>query len=110
MRVSPANTKHGHLWAMPLPTEIEDRFVIMDNLHAEASWADQVRDAGDLLLEEAQTQGGRILSLSLHPWVLGQPHRIKHLEAVLEYLTAKEAVWSAGAGEILKAFEQQSAA
>lgn len=103
-------TRHGDLWAMPLPTEIEDRFVIMDNLHAEASWADQVRDACDLLLEEAKTQGGRILSLSLHPWVLGQPHRIKHLEAVLEYVTGKEEVWSAGAGEILKAFLEQSPA
>ena len=103
------NTKHGDLWAMPLSAEIEDRFLIVDNFHAEASWAEQVKDACDMLLEEAKTQGGRILSLSIHPWVLGQPHRIKHLEAVLEYLSGKEEVWSASAGEILDAFLRQPA-
>jgi allantoinase len=100
-------TKHGPLWTMPLSTEIEDRFVIMDNMHSEQSWSEQVMDACDLLLSEAETQGGRILSLTVHPWVLGQPHRIKHLESVFEYLSSKSEVWSAGAGEILNAFIKQ---
>ncbi len=98
------HTRHGDLWAMPLSTELEDRFVIMDNQHSEASWAQQVMDACDFLLAEANEQGGRILSLSLHPWVLGQPHRIKHLEAALEYVSCQPGVWSASAGAILDAF------
>jgi allantoinase len=104
----PFHTRHGDLWAMPLPTEIEDRFVIMDNQHAEASWAQQVIDAGQMLLAEARQEGGRILALSIHPWVLGQPHRIKHLETVLEALSAEPAVWCAGAGEILDSFVSQA--
>ncbi len=100
-------TRGGDLWAMPLSTELEDRFVVLDNQHAEASWAQQVMDACDLLLAEAAEQGGRILALSIHPWVLGQPHRIKHLEAVLEYVMAQPGVWSASAGEILDAFVAQ---
>jgi peptidoglycan/xylan/chitin deacetylase (PgdA/CDA1 family) len=102
------HTRHGDLWAMPLPTEIEDRFVIMDNQHAEASWAQQVIDAGQMLLAEARQEGGRILSLSIHPWVLGQPHRIKHLETVLEALSGEPEVWCAGAGEILDSFVSQA--
>jgi allantoinase len=105
----PFHTKHGDLWAMPLATELEDRFVVQDNLHSEASWADQVIDACDFLLQEAEEQGGRILSLSLHPWVLGQPHRMKYLEAVLENIQSRPDVWSAGAGEILATFRQQTA-
>jgi allantoinase len=104
------HTRGGDLWAMPLATELEDRFVVMDNQHAEASWAQQVMDACDLLLAEAEEQGGRILSLSLHPWVLGQPHRIKHLETALAYVMAQPGVWSAGPGEILVAFENQTSA
>ncbi len=100
----PFHTRHGDLWAMPLSTELEDRFVVMDNLHAEASWAEQVIDACTMLLDEAGRQGGRMLALSLHPWVLGQPHRMRHLETVLEHLSAQPGVWSAGAGEILDAF------
>jgi allantoinase len=100
-------TRNGPLWAMPLSTELEDRFVLLDKLHPAASWAEQVCDACDLLLQEAAREGGRILSLSLHPWVLGQPHRIKYLEQALEYISAQPGVWSASAGEILDAFVAQ---
>lgn len=101
------HTARGDLWAMPLSTELEDRFVLLDNLHPAASWAEQVRDACDLLLDEASREGGRILALSVHPWVLGQPHRIRYLEEALAYVTAQPGVWSAGAGAILDAFGAQ---
>jgi peptidoglycan/xylan/chitin deacetylase (PgdA/CDA1 family) len=98
------HTANGDMWSMPLCAELEDRFVIMDNQHSEASWSRQVRDACDMLLAEARDQGGRLLTLSLHPWVLGQPHRMRHLEEALEYLTAQPGVWNASPGEILDAF------
>ena len=101
------HTQQGDLWALPLATELEDRFVILDNQHAEASWAQQVMDACDLLLAESREQGGRLLTLSLHPWVLGQPHRIKHLEAALAHVMAQPGVWNAAPGAILDAFVAQ---
>lgn len=101
-------TAHGDLWAMPLSTELEDRFVLLDNLHPAASWAEQVMDACDLLLDEAAREGGRILALNVHPWVLGQPHRIRYLEQALEYVCAQPGVWCAPAGEILDAFAAQA--
>lgn len=100
-------TANGPLWALPLTTEIEDRFVVMDNQHSEASWAEQVKDACDLLLAESRDQGGRLLAISLHPWVMGQPHRMKHLEAALAYVLAQPGVWNAQPGEILAAFAAQ---
>jgi allantoinase len=100
-------TAHGDLWAMPLSTELEDRLVVMDNQHSEAAWAQQVMDACDYLLNEATEQGGRILSLSLHPWVLGQPHRIRHLEAALAYVMAQPGVWNTSAAEVLAVFVNQ---
>lgn len=102
-------TDAGPLWAMPLSNELEDRFIIMNNLHSEASYAEQICDACDFLLAESAAQGGRILALNLHPWMLGQPHRIKRLEQVLEYITAQPGVWSVGAGDILDAFKNNQA-
>ncbi len=102
-------TANGSLTAMPLPLEIEDRFVIMNNLHSEVSWAEQVLDSADLLEAEAARQGGRILSLNIHPWLLGQPHRIKHLEGVLENLSARPGVWCASADEIRQCWLSQQA-
>ena len=104
------HTQQGDLWSLPLSTELEDRFVLMDNQHSEASWAQQVMDACDLLLAESREQGGRLLTLSLHPWVLGQPHRIRHLEAALQYVMAQPGVWSAAPGVILDAFVGQGGA
>ena len=64
-----------------------------------------MQDACDLLLAEARQQGGRILALSVHPWMLGQPHRIAYLEQALAYIMAQPDVWSASAGEIADAFQ-----
>ncbi len=103
------NTAQGPLWSLPLTTEIEDRFVVMDNQHSEESWAEQVKDACDLLLAESREQGGRLLAISLHPWVMGQPHRMKHLEAALAYVLAQPGVWNAQPGEVLAEFAAQLA-
>jgi hypothetical protein len=80
----------------------------MDNQHSEESWSEQVKDACDLLLAESQEQGGRLLAISLHPWVMGQPHRMKHLEAALAHVLAQPGVWNAQPGEILSAFVRGS--
>lgn len=103
-------TDEGQLIAMPLSNELEDRFVLMNNLHSEQSWLEQVCDACDFLLEEAESQGGRILALNIHPWMLGQPHRIGKLEQALEYITGKSSVWSAGGSEIMRAWRAQQTA
>ena len=93
--------------AMPLSTELEDRFIMMNNLHSEAEYADQLIDAFDFLNEESAEQGGRLLAINLHPWLVGQPHRIGHLERALKHIAGHDSVWSAGAGEIRQAWLEQ---
>ena len=101
------NTKNGILTAMPLPTELDDYFIINNNLHSSEDWADQVEDAFEFLLKESETGGGRILALNIHPWVLGQPHRIQYLERVLEKLGNNSDVWSASASNIADSWKKQ---
>lgn len=102
------HTENGGLWAMPLSNELEDRFVVMSNGHSEQSWMEQVSDACDFLLDEAEKSGsGRILALNLHPWMLGQPHRIGKLEQALEYITSHAGVFSAPPAELLQHFARQ---
>jgi peptidoglycan/xylan/chitin deacetylase (PgdA/CDA1 family) len=100
------NTDSGRLWAMPLSNELDDSFIMTNNLHSEESYVDQIIDACDFLLKEANDQGGRILALNIHPWMLGQPHRIGALEMILEYLTAQD-IWSTSSNEILSFFIEQ---
>ncbi len=93
-------TENGEITAMPLATEVEDYFVIQQNLHSEESWMQQICDACDFLIDEANQQGGRMLSLTIHPWLMGQPHRIGYLEKALNYLSSKTEIWHAGANQI----------
>jgi len=103
----PFKTANGELTAMPLSTEIDDQFILLNNLHSEDSYVEQVCDACDFLINESKSQGGRILALNIHPWLLGQPHRIGKLEAALEYIMGKPEVWSASASDILDAWKSQ---
>ncbi len=103
----PFRTDAGALTALPLTTEIEDRFVLQNNLHSEDSWVEQVCDACDLLLAEGRAEGGRLLSLSIHPWLMGQPHRIGKLEKVLDHVLGSAGVWSATPSEIVASWRAQ---
>ena len=103
-------TKSGDLTALPLSLELDDAFVIANNQHSEWEYAEQIRDACDYLLAEADATGaGRLLALSIHPWLLGQPHRIGAFEAVLEHLAAQTGVWSASGADIVAAWREQQA-
>ena len=104
----PFRTDQGTLTALPLPLELDDQYIIGNNLHSEWEYASQLQDACDYLLAEAAATGsGRLLAVSVHPWLLGQPHRIAAFESVLAHVTAQPGVWSAGAAEIADAWLAQ---
>jgi allantoinase len=95
------------LHAMPLPNDIEDYTILIQNRHSEDEFTQQICDQFDVLCREAATQGGRILALALHPWVIGQPYRIGALERALAHVMGSGEVWAATAAEILDAFTAQ---
>jgi peptidoglycan/xylan/chitin deacetylase (PgdA/CDA1 family) len=81
-----------------IPNQIE-----WDDVHAlwlrkipTPRWPDLVCTAAERLAAE----GGRSFVLSLHPWVIGQPHRIRYLRAALDRLTRIEGLWPATAAEV----------
>ena len=94
--------------AMPHPIDIDDYTILVNNHHSEDEFTRAVTDQFDLLYREAEHAGGRIMAISLHPWVIGQPYRIGALEAALAHITRHAGVWSATGAEILDAFVAQS--
>lgn len=101
----PFHTESGPLVAMPHSTDLDDRKIIIDQKHDEVSFVEQIKDHYEYLSREAASKGGRVLSLNLHPWVIGQSHRIAALEEVLDFLSFKEDIWSASGSEILDAWQ-----
>jgi hypothetical protein len=59
----------------------------------------------DQLHEEGE-ESGTVMCVPLHPYLIGQPHRIGILEEALHYVTGHEKVWLATGREIASWYEQ----
>lgn len=95
------NTRAGHLMAMPHPIDIDDYTILVQNHHTENDFRDQLIDQFEGLYRESSPDNGRIMAISLHPWVIGQPYRIGALEEALAYIMRHSDVWPATGGDIL---------
>lgn len=100
-------TAHGPLVAMPHPIDIDDHTILIQNHHSDDEFRDQLCDQFDCLHEESATQGGRVMAISLHPWITGQPYRIGALEQALRHMLSRKGVWSATGAEIMDAWKAQ---
>jgi len=100
-------TKAGTIHALPHPTDLDDYTVLIQNHHSDAEFADQIVDQFEVMRAESERYGGRVMALALHPWLVGQPYRIKALADVLGWIVRQKGVWPATGAEILDAFKAQ---
>ena len=89
------------LVALPLSHELNDVNSISQMHHTAPDWAAQVEDSIALLAEE-RASGGRLLGLTLTPWLVGQPHRIPSLRRALDAVTDVDP-WLATTGALASA-------
>lgn len=68
-------------------------------------YAAAVSEALQVLVEDGRSSA-RTLSLGVHPWLLGQPHRIRYLDEVLAALTLSKDVWMTTGSGIAEAFAE----
>jgi peptidoglycan/xylan/chitin deacetylase (PgdA/CDA1 family) len=101
----PLRTKHGEITSLPLSYEIDDQTILHRYQHSEQDFVDQVCDQFDVLYREASADDGRLMTLTIHPWMSGQPHRIKFLEQALAHIMGHDGVWPATGAEIVAAYK-----
>ncbi len=99
-------TENGLLVVMPVAQELSDRQIIINYHHTEDAFAQQIMDQFVTLHRESQTYGGRVLSLTLHPYISGLPYRIQPLQTALQTLVSQSGMWSATASDILDDLNQ----
>ena len=85
------NTAHGPLVALPYTLELNDIPTMIVQHHESGYWKDRCIDAFDRLYAEGATRP-RVMTISIHPYISGQPHRIKYLEEVYDYINRFEGV------------------
>ncbi len=97
-------TRAGALHAMPHPVDIDDYTILVQNHHTEDDFRDALIDQFDLLYRESSPGDGRVMAISLHPWIIGQPYRISALEEALDHILRHRGVWAATGSQILEAW------
>jgi allantoinase len=96
----PLETVAGPLYSLPVATDLDDNRVLGQRHVPIMDWVTMVTDAFDVMFEEAATSG-RVLSLNLHPYIIGQPYRLKYLDLVLQHIASHPGVWLATGSEII---------
>ena len=95
----PFKVRHGKLISVPYSFELNDIRVMGARGYTPERYAGMVKAAFDQLYEEG-AENGMVLCMPIHPFIIGQPHRIAALADVLSHVTARKDVWLATAGEI----------
>jgi peptidoglycan/xylan/chitin deacetylase (PgdA/CDA1 family) len=67
--------------------------------HESHVWYDRVVDQFDMLYEES-LDNPRVMSMSVHPYIIGVPHRFKHFKKAYEYMLERDDVWFCTPGEL----------
>lgn len=101
----PMHVGDNALLSFPLSCELSDKRILFEQHQTLAAFESQMLAAYEVLKAEATPERGRVLSISLSPWVMGQPYRIKALERVLRVMLADPAVFSATAADMLPAIQ-----
>jgi len=94
-------TRAGRILSVPYPQELNDIPQIVARKREGAEFADMIVDAFDVLHGECAARP-LVMGIALHPYVVGEPHRFKHLARALKHLIgrADDKVWFTTAGAI----------
>jgi allantoinase len=92
-------TRKGKLWSIPYPQELNDIPMIVARQMDGRDFADMVADNFDEMLEQSKAQP-LVMSIALHPYLVGQPYRLKHLRRALRHISVEKSVWFTTPGRI----------
>ena len=94
----PIKVKTGKLVSVPYSIELNDALLFSHNYEGDY-FARICKAQFDQLYKEG-ADSGRVMCIALHPFLIGQPHRVKYLEEVLDYIMSHEGVWQTTADDI----------
>jgi peptidoglycan/xylan/chitin deacetylase (PgdA/CDA1 family) len=88
------------LVSLPYSMEINDRPAFDRYYRTSDEFELMIRRQFDVLYREG-ADSGRVMSISVHPFIIGVPHRIWALESGLDYIAGHNDVWFATGAEIV---------
>ena len=88
----------GSLVTVPYSIDLNDAVVYRQGFEAD-DFARMIKDTFDTLYREG-AESGRVMCIAVHPYNMGQPHRLRYLDEALSYILQHDGVWPATGQEI----------
>ena len=93
-------TRAGPLLSIPYPQEVNDIPSIVARKDSAAVFAEMIVDTFDEMLDQS-VQQPLVMGIALHPYIVGQPGRLRQLRRALQHITARrDQIWLTRAGDI----------
>ena len=101
------STRSGKaLWSIPYPQELNDIPMIVARQMDASDFADMIVDNFDEMLRQSAAQP-LVMGIALHPYLVGQPYRLRHLRRALKHIASKrKKLWLTTPGAICDAVEK----
>ena len=99
-----SRTRSGPLLAVPYPLELNDQPAIVFRRDTARDYADMVVDHFTEMLPSAKYPA--VCSISLHHFIVGQPHRLHHLRRAFAHIAEhRDEVWITTPAEIARHYK-----
>jgi hypothetical protein len=94
-------TRQGRILSVPYPQELNDIPQIVGRKREGADFADMILDSFEVMQAECERRP-LVMGIALHPYLVGWPHRFKHLARALKAVAreAGDRVWFTTPGAI----------
>lgn len=96
------NVPQGELRALPVALPLDDVNALWDRRIEIDRYQRMIEETFDALYRDGDANP-RLLALTLHPFLIGQPFRIGFLDAALAHIVKHDRVWRATAADITSA-------
>jgi peptidoglycan/xylan/chitin deacetylase (PgdA/CDA1 family) len=95
-------TRSGPLLTVPYPIELNDSPSLVYRRHTGRQFEEMLTDQFDEMLEQSRKYP-LVYSVALHPFIIGQPFRLRALRRALHHIMEhKDALWITTPGEIAR--------
>ena len=94
----PLKVQSGRMVSVPYTLELNDFPLFRANFEGE-DFVQLIKDQFDVLYAEGEANGN-VMCISLHPFLIGQPQRIRYLDEALDYVLSHDGVWCTTGEEI----------
>jgi peptidoglycan/xylan/chitin deacetylase (PgdA/CDA1 family) len=94
-------TRGGGLLAVPYPQEVNDIPSVVARKDGGDAFARMILDDFEERLRQTRDGLPQVMGIALHPYIIGQPHRLRHLRRALAAIAAERGrIWITTAGAV----------